>query len=507
MTLAAQTILAVPPFPGGKPYPVVLSAAEDESHVRSATAEQILAALRQHRVGGPFWAPDDPWTIAQESVTGSADDPLMLLSAIAGKRVRLNGEGTFAALADRAPGAPETEAIIAALVERHLVQNVAYADPFTGQPTSALDLIETLASWRRLIDANRPIAAAFGFAHWKRDTVDPLLWAGSAVPFRPANPAALRDLKSSDAIAVWKARVPPALLAEIEAGPWPVMEVEDGFIRSAGLGADCVPPLSIIVDDLGVHYDPTRPNRLEEMLAQGTPSPDMLARARRLREWLVREAVSKYGIGRAATLPRRGGQKRHLLAVGQVEDDRSVQFGGGAVQSNLELLRRVRAGAPDAWIVYRPHPDVEAGHRRGAIPTNIALELANEIDPGSPISALIAMADEVHVITSLAGFEALLHGTSVTTHGMPFFAGWGLTNDLGPSLPRRNRALTLDALTAHVLIQYPRYLDPVTNLPCTAEILVMRLISGVQRQNVALVPLRKLVGLARRAIAHMLGNR
>ena len=37
-------------------------------------------------------------------------------------------------------------------------------------------------------------------------------------------------------------------LAACEASPHPVHEVEDGFIRSVGLGADCVPPLSIIVD-------------------------------------------------------------------------------------------------------------------------------------------------------------------------------------------------------------------------------------------------------------------
>ncbi|MCW2366806.1 capsular polysaccharide export protein [Sphingobium sp. B7D2B] len=503
MTLAAQTILAVPPFPGGKPYPVVLSAAGGESHVRSATAEQILAALRQHRVGGPFWAPDDPWTIAQESVTGSADDPLMLLSAIAGKRVCLNGEGAFAALADRAPGAPETEAIIAALVERHLVQNVAYADPFTGQPTSALDLIETLASWRRLIDANRPIAAAFGFAHWKRDTVDPLLWGGRPVPFRSSHLAELNRLPKGASVAVWKSRVPADFLAALDSGPWRVLEVEDGFIRSAGLGADCVPPLSIVVDDLGVHYDPTRPCRLEAMLASDDFSTDLLTRARALRNWLVREGISKYGISTGSALPRPGGTKRHILVVGQVEDDRSVLFGSPTVRSNFDLLRRVRALAPDAHLVYRPHPDVEAGHRKGAIPKREALAIADSIDPSSPISALIGMVDEVHVMTSLAGFEALLQCKTVTTHGVPFFAGWGLTRDLAMTPDRRRPGCTRDALAAAVLLVYPRYLDPLTNLPCNAEIMIMRLLSGVKRQNDALVPMRRFLGWTKRAMKQL----
>jgi capsular polysaccharide export protein len=221
----------------------------------------------------------------------------------------------------------------------------------------------------------------------------------------------------------------------------------------------------------------------------------------------VREGVSKYGVGAISAAPRPGGAKPHLLAIGQVEDDRSVRFGGGTVQTNLELLRRVRALAPDAYIVYRPHPDVEAGHRRGAIAARTALEFADAIDARSPIGALIAMADEVHVITSLAGFEALLQGKAVTTHGTPFFAGWGLTRDLGPVPHRRGAARSLDALVAATLLRYPRYLDPVTNLPCTAEILVMRLLSGVDRRNSALVPMRRLFGRLRRSATQILGMR
>lgn len=36
-----------------------------------------------------------------------------------------------------------------------------------------------------------------------------------------------------------------------------VTKVEDGFVRSCGLGADLVPPLSLVTDDLGIYYDPT----------------------------------------------------------------------------------------------------------------------------------------------------------------------------------------------------------------------------------------------------------
>lgn len=506
MTAIAPSILAVPPFPGARPHAVVAPSPAAGPATQEAAAD-LISAMRRHRVGGAFWQADDIWASDAETLRGDADDPGLLLGAIAGKRIDCAAGGRFSGLSGRAPGSAETERRIEALAARHLLDNLAWFDPFTGDASSPLALVETLGAWRRLIDANRPLAAAFGFAHWKRSTVDPLLWAGRPVPFRGATLSALRALHADASIAIWKARVPAAFLTALEAGPWRLVEVEDGFIRSAGLGADCVPPLSIVLDDLGVHYDPARPNQLEAMLAHGLFAPEDLARASALRDWLVREGVSKYGVGGATALPRPGGAQRHLLVVGQVEDDRSVLSGGGAVRTNLTLLRHVRERAPDAWIVYRPHPDVEAGHRRGAIPRQQALELANSIDCASPISALIAMADEVHVVTSLAGFEALLHGKPVTTHGTPFFAGWGLTTDLGDVPARRGHSRSVDELVAAVLLRYPRYLDPVTNLPCTPEMLVMRLVAGVQRQNEALVPLRRMLGWAKRAAAQLVGTR
>ncbi|MCW2411763.1 MULTISPECIES: hypothetical protein [unclassified Sphingobium] len=507
-TRIARAVFEIPPFPGAKPF----------DHVRSAKSADtlpspraLLTALRQQRLGGTFW--QDRQVLAAGSsappddAAYTADDPQAFLDAIAGRKVHVKGQGPFSGLSEQTPGAPETERLLEDLVARFLLEDVRYCSPFTGEPIGALELVTLFAEWRELLDANRSIAAAFGFAGWKRDTVHPLLWGGRPVPFLPATPEALDGIAEGAAVAVWKARVPAPFLSKVEAGPWRVLEVEDGFIRSAGLGADCIPPLSIVADDLGVHYDPSRPNRLEEMLALAAFPPAALARAQKLREWIVKEGIGKYGVGAPLPTQRADRAKRHLLVVGQVEDDRSVQFGGGDVRSNLELLQRVRASAPDAWIIYRPHPDVEAGHRTGGIPQRLVLEIADAIEPSRPISALIRMVDEVHVITSLAGFEALLHGKIVTTHGTPFYAGWGLTTDRGRAVPRRRRQRTIDELVAAVLLDYPRYLDPVTNLPCPAEMLIVRLISGVQRQNFALVPVRRLLGWTRRASAQILGLR
>jgi capsular polysaccharide export protein len=181
------------------------------------------------------------------------------------------------------------------------------------------------------------------------------------------------------------------------------------------------------------------------------------------------------------------------LVPGQVEDDRSVQTGGCGL-SNLELLERVRNRGPDAFILYKPHPDVVAGHRKGAISEISALGFADQIVSTPPISSLIASVDEVHVNTSLTGFEALLREKSVTTYGVPFYAGWGLTSDLGPVPNRRTARRSLDEFVAATLLIYPRYLDPVTNLPCPAEIIVDRLSRGSASNAGLVVAARRLQG-------------
>jgi len=60
-------------------------------------------------------------------------------------------------------------------------------------------------------------------------------------------------------------------------------------------------------------------------------------------------------------------------------------------------------------------------------------------------------------MTSLAGFEGLLRGKRVVTYGIPFYAGWGLTDDRHRS-ERRTRKLILDELVAGCLLKYPRYM-------------------------------------------------
>src|SRR5262249_17758587 len=156
----------------------------------------------------------------------------------------------------------------------------------------------------------------------------------------------------------------------------------------------------------------------------------------RLRRTLVERGVTKYNAGAASPALIPSSRKRRLFVPGQVEDDQSVLLGGAGILSNLELLARVRAENPDAFLIYQPHPDVEARYRRGAVPDAAVLRLADCVVRGLSAASIASVVDEVHTLSSLAGFEALLRDCPVTCYGQPFYAGWGLTRDRAP-IPRR----------------------------------------------------------------------
>jgi capsular polysaccharide export protein len=206
-----------------------------------------------------------------------------------------------------------------------------------------------------------------------------------------------------------------------------------------------------------------------------TLRPDQERRAETLIQNITGAGLSKYNIGREISKLPAG---HRILVPGQVEDDAAIKLGTGQINTNLALLERARQQNPDAVILFKPHPDVEAGLRTGAIPEGKAHEFADRICVDTDPSALLEYVDQVWTMTSLMGFEALMRGLPVTTIGAPFYAGWGLTCDLGDIPARRKARPSLLGLIHATLIDYPRYHDPISNLPCPVEVIVDRLSSN-----------------------------
>lgn len=332
------------------------------------------------------------------------------------------------------------------------------------------DVIDQLAAETRAYREDAQGHVATGMRLWKRSRVQAFFGQERAVRF--CDDPARADQIAADtgrSLLIWAGKEPEGFAPKA-----PCLRVEDGFLRSRGLGAELIPALSLVTDDLGIYYDPGRPSRLDALVADPLP-PGGRERAVALIARLRDAGVSKYNL-QAQPLPALP-EGHRILVPGQVEDDASIRKGAGEVRTNLALLQTVRRAQPDAVIVYKPHPDVVAGLRPGAIRLEDLTGLADVILPHADPVALLAEVQEVWTMTSLLGFEALIRGRPVTCLGAPFYAGWGLTRDLGPRLDWRGTA-DLEALVHAALVAYPRYWDPVSRLSCPPEVVLDRLIAG-----------------------------
>jgi capsular polysaccharide export protein len=134
------------------------------------------------------------------------------------------------------------------------------------------------------------------------------------------------------------------------------VRLEDGFLRSNGLGAKLTPPMSLVTDETGIYYDPRHPSQLEHMIATSdTLRPDQRHRAARLQQRLITLGLSKYNVGQTAAEPGLARpnttastlvDQRRILVPRQVEDDASIRTAAGTINANLALLRAVRRQTP-----------------------------------------------------------------------------------------------------------------------------------------------------------------
>ena len=335
-------------------------------------------------------------------------------------------------------------------------------DVYEDRMTTAEDAAEALIAQTRAWSEDHQGWVASGMRLWKRGPLQKVYGQHKRMIFQN-DPAKARQADRPWMVWAGKADV----------GHHDAVRVEDGFIRSRGLGAELVPPLSLVTDNIGIYYDPSRPSQLEQMITQRAEMrTDQIVRADALIQSMTSKGISKYNLGGGSVdLPN--GER--VLVVGQVEDDASIRFGSGEIATNRALLENARAARPDAVLIYKPHPDVTAGLRTGAFD---ATGLADLVVPDADISALLDQVSELWTMTSLTGFEALLRGVHVVTTGAPFYAGWGLTQDLGNVPPRRRAEVSLAGLVHATLIDYPRYFDPKTGLACPVEVAVKRLAEG-----------------------------
>ncbi|RVW00003.1 capsular polysaccharide biosynthesis protein [Mesobaculum littorinae] len=435
-----------------------------------------------------FDDPVSPWALMEGAVAVYAVTSQLGFEAIlAGHRPRIFGQpfyGGWGLTQDETPVPRRRRRLTRAqLFAAAMILAPTWYDPFRDRLCRFEDALSLLEAQARAWRSDRRGYVASGMRLWKRRPLQRAFGRHAPVVFRDDPARARAEAARRDRpLMVWAGKETAAHGGEdsAAAGGAPLIRIEDGFLRSRGLGAELIPPLSLVTDTRGIYYDPTRPSDLETLIAASPALPrGEIARAEALLAAIRVARLSKYNLA-APPLPPLP-DRRRILVPGQVEDDASILKGGGTIRTNRALLEEVRAQNPKAAILYKPHPDVVAGLRPGAVPE--AGRLADlVIDRADPI-ALIESVDAVWTMTSATGFEALLRGTAVTCLGAPFYAGWGLTRDLG-AIPQRRRQLcppqgiTLAGLVHAALIGYPRYFHPASGAPCPPETAVHLLAHG-----------------------------
>ena len=344
-----------------------------------------------------------------------------------------------------------------------------YLNPVTYERGNIFDVINWLVLQREMATRMHGASLAgrvmgIGFRGWRAANLNDMLGLyNRQVCFASTvQSAEAKAPKPIDTLVCWGAQ-PPAGLADLaRACRARLLHLEDGFVRSVGLGSDLIPPLSLVLDERGIYFDATRPSDLEHMLCNRVFGPVDLARAQAVRAFIVQHGITKYNLEPRHAVNWQADGRPLVLVPGQVEDDASIALGCTTVNTNLGLLQAVRLARPEAFIVYKPHPDVLSCNRKGKVARQAARQFADHIEAGVSVVSCIEAADEVHTMTSLTGFDALLRGKKVVTYGQPFYAGWGLTEDRAASATvfgRRQRRLSLDELVAGALLHYPIYWD------------------------------------------------
>ncbi|WP_448546850.1 capsular polysaccharide export protein, LipB/KpsS family [Thalassotalea fusca] len=318
----------------------------------------------------------------------------------------------------------------------------------------------------------KPIALMVGFNDWKlgfsanylpeyRTAFLPRKLMGS----RAVRKLAKLDLKPSVVI-VWGYTESNAIANYAKKNNVPIYRMEDGFIRSAKLGAQHSTPYSLVLDKTGFYYNCSEPSDIENIYNTYDFKADqkLLKEAEKCLKLLIELKISKYnpprtkvkGISQNLQLIRR------VAVLGQVDGDASIKYGNPNGWTSEELIKLAAFENPDCEIIYRPHPEVYRGFQKSSFQAKKVEKYARIAVPDEDIIDFIDSVDHVYTISSLTGFEALIRGKKVTTVGAPFYSGWGCTDDR-VNIVRRQAKLNVLELFAGAYLLYPKYLGALSN--------------------------------------------
>lgn len=235
---------------------------------------------------------------------------------------------------------------------------------------------------------------------------------------------------------------------------YPIFIVESGFVNSVDLFKPtntqeyndkwCMPVSYIMA--YAQHYDYTIGTMMPMAMMYltfkyCTLNPVQYQRALNAINFILKNKISKYN-NQLKEFPKPNNDKKNILIVDQTYGDQSIQLEEDTAIVFQRMLDTAIEENSDCNIFLKIHPEQLVGRRLGFYTTN-----KDDIKPGqvyinrekypqvhfitdfyNPIDLLSKM-DKVYTVSSQIGFEALLFRKSVITFGMPFYAGYGFTDD------------------------------------------------------------------------------
>ncbi|EKO3697843.1 hypothetical protein P0F10_002565 [Vibrio metschnikovii] len=326
-------------------------------------------------------------------------------------------------------------------------------------------------------ETNKPVAIFIGFNPWKRPVFSSIIddyrcaftrrtYNWKSIISEVVEPLGVDEVtvvtwgakKLPKTICIWR------FLNEKFSGKKIIikhLQVEDGFLRTIGRGQLHTSPASLCFDDLSIYFDANKPSRLEKIIQETDLSNDSakLKRAQLCMEIFNKARLTKYydvdgESYKNELVPR---DKYSILVIGQVEDDASIKNGKSKFKYNTDLVLQAKKDFPEADIYYKPHPDYIFGNRKQRSRLSKVSRICKIVPDHINLSEIIDKVDHVYVMTSLAGFESLLRGKKVTTCGLPFYSGWGVTNDLVPCKRRNKYIKAKEDLFYAAYLEYSKY--------------------------------------------------
>lgn len=256
----------------------------------------------------------------------------------------------------------------------------------------------------------------------------------------------------------------------------PIALCEDSFLRAATVYGDTTVPsvyrqsVSLTCDSHGFYFDASRPSDIERLISSIELSDQDRQVARDIMGGIVSRKISKYNNQPILSNPRIGSvHKDKILIIDQDNGDLSTFLGSASEHHFNEMLQAAVDENPGCDIIVKTHPDSlvangKKGYYSKVKENDRVYKITYPINPYSIIEAV----KKVYVATSTFGFEALMAGKDVSVFGIPWYSGWGITDDR-QTCTRRNQKRSLEDLFHAFYIQYTHYANPFTNTPCSIQ--------------------------------------